>query len=175
MFQGEVFSCFSHPKEQTWIEGLRRTWHAKETFPGGGNLMAQVIGLTSHSLPYYKTSVIFLVHLVQFIFQINRPSSQLPDTFKRKSRIKVVCIKSAADKLETSSLSDSSLRRQVSAFSLKVLSMSGLRSAPGCIQKLSRANLLHSYTPPFWDDDGFVVLFWFFFPQMEVSEAQKTE
>lgn len=110
LLQGEVFSCFSYPEEQAWVEGLKRTCHAKETFPGAGKLVdhGSGNGFDLSFSPILQNLCDFLqVHLARLISQINRPSSQLLDTFNCRVRTKAVCARSAADKLETSSLSAS--------------------------------------------------------------------
>lgn len=98
---------------------LRKTCHAKETFPGAGKLVDRGSGngLDLSFSPILQNLCDFLlVHLARLISQINRPSSRLLDTFNRRVRTKAVCTKSADDKLETSSLSDSFSETSAYAF-----------------------------------------------------------
>lgn len=146
---GWVFQLLFPP----WGADMRRaeedlSW--KETFPGAEKLVGQGSGngLDLSFSPILQILCDFLlVHLARLIFQINKPSSELSDTLNHRGRTKAVCMKSAADRPETSLLSVThSPRRQTPTLSLRVLSMSGLQSALGRIQKLTRANLRHCYT-----------------------------
>lgn len=94
-----------------------------------------------------------LAHLAQLISQTIRPSSQLPSTFNSRVRITSVYTKSTADELETGV--PHSLRRWASTPSLKVLSMSALRSVPGYTQeKADICQFNPQLHPPVFSNDG---------------------
>lgn len=111
---------------------LRRTCHAKETFPGAGKLVDHGSGngldLISH--PYYKTSVIFYQCPQSNSFpRSTDPAicSQIPLTTKQGQK------------------------QYAQKYSFKigdqaVLSMSEQRLAPECSAKAARVNLHHSHT-----------------------------
>lgn len=165
LLQGEVFSCFSYPEEQAWVEGLKRTCHAKETFPGAGKLVdhGSGNGFDLSFSPILQNLCDFLqVHLARLISQINRPSSQLLDTFNYRVRTKAVCARSAADKrdqlVECLSLWGDKLLR----FHWRSSACQGWDLLLGAYKSWHepiRTTATHSRPSYFHNHGGFVVLF----------------